>query len=201
MNSGYEGDSSPAQHDLTRLLRAWSAGDESALQQLMPFVYQELHRLAHRYMAREQPGQTLQTTALVHEVYLRLIDVKSVEWQDRAHFYGLCARMMRRILVDFARSRNYQKRGGGATHLHLEEALTVSADHRSELLEVDDALKRLSAVDARKSQVVEMRFFGGLTVEEMAVALKVSPETVMRDWRLAKAWLTRELDRDGPHEV
>jgi RNA polymerase sigma factor (TIGR02999 family) len=167
----------------------------------MPLVYKELHRLAHRYMAGEQPGQTLQTTALVHEVYLRLVDVKSVDWQDRAHFYGLCARMMRRILVDFARSRSYQKRGGGAAHVQLEEALTVSADHGSELLEVDDALQRLSAVDSRKSQVVEMRFFGGLTVEETAVALKVSPETVMRDWRLAKAWLTRELERDGPHEI
>lgn len=201
MNSGHEGASSAGQHEVTRLLRAWSAGHESALEQLMPLVYQELHRLAHRYMAGEQPGRTLQTTALVHEVYLRLVDVKSVDWQDRAHFYGLCARMMRRILVDFARARNYQKRGGGAAHVQLEEALTVSADHGSELLEVDDALQRLSAVDARKSQVVEMRFFGGLTVEETALALKVSPETVMRDWRLAKAWLTRELERGGPHEI
>lgn len=201
MNSGHEGASSAAQHEVTRLLQAWSAGDESALQQLMPLVYQELHRLAHHYMAGEQPGQTLQTTALVHEVYLRLVDVKSVEWQDRAHFYGLCARIMRRILVDFARSRSYQKRGGGATHVQLEEALTVSAGHESELLEVDDALQRLSAVDVRKSQVVEMRFFGGLTVEETAAALKVSPETVMRDWRLAKAWLTRELERGGSHEI
>ena len=201
MNRGHEGASSAAQHEVTRLLRAWSAGDESALQQLMPLVYQELHRLAHRYMAGEQPGQTLQTTALVHEVYLRLVDVKSVDWQDRAHFYGLSARIMRRILVDFARSRSYKKRGGGAKHVQLEKALTVSADQGSELVEVDDALQRLSAVDARKSQVVEMRFFGGLTVEETAVALKVSPETVMRDWRLAKAWLTRELHRDGQHEI
>jgi len=189
------------QHDVTRLLRAWGAGDESALEQLMPLVYEELRRLAHRYMAGEQPGQTLQTTALVHEVYLRLVDVKKVDWQDRAHFYALCARLMRRILVDFARSRTYQKRGGTATHVQLDEALTVSAVVGWELLAVDDALQRLSAVDARKSQVVELRFFGGLTVEETAIALKVSPETVMRDWRLAKAWLIRELDREGPHEA
>jgi RNA polymerase sigma factor (TIGR02999 family) len=152
-------------------------------------------------MAGEQPGETLQTTALVHEVYLRLVDVKAVDWQGRAHFYALCARMMRRVLVDFARSRTYQKRGGGAAHVQLEEALTVSAVVGSELLDVDDALRRLSELDARKSQVVELRFFGGLTVEETAVALKVSAETVMRDWRLAKAWLTRELQREGPHEA
>jgi RNA polymerase sigma-70 factor, ECF subfamily len=201
MNSGQEGASPAAQDDVTRLLRAWGAGDESALEQLMPLVYEELRRLAHRYMAGEQPGQTLQTTALVHELYLRLVDVKKVDWQDRAHFYALCARLMRRILIDFARSRTYQKRGGGATHVQLDEALTVSAVAGSELLAVDDALQRLSAVDARKSQVVELRFFGGLTVEETAIALKVSPETVMRDWRLAKAWLIRELDRGGPHEA
>jgi RNA polymerase sigma-70 factor, ECF subfamily len=201
MNSGQEGASPAAQDDVTRLLRAWGAGDESALEQLMPLVYEELRRLAHRYMAGEQPGQTLQTTALVHELYLRLVDVKKVDWQDRAHFYALCARLMRRILIDFARSRTYQKRGGGATHVQLDEALTVSAVAGSELLAVDDALQRLSAVDARKSQVVELRFFGGLTVEETAIALKVSPETVMRDWRLAKAWLLRELDRGGPHEA
>jgi RNA polymerase sigma factor (TIGR02999 family) len=201
MNSGLEGASPVVQHDVTRLLRAWGAGDESALEQLMPLVYEELRRLAHRYMAGEQPGQTLQTTALVHEVYLRLVDVKKVDWQDRAHFYALCARLMRRILVDFARSRTYQKRGGTATHVQLDEALTVSAVVGWELLAVDDALQRLSAVDARKSQVVELRFFGGLTVEETAIALKVSPETVMRDWRLAKAWLIRELDREGPHEA
>ena len=201
MNSSEEGASAPAQHDVTRLLQAWGEGDESALEQLMPLVYQELHRLAHRYMAGEQPGQTLQTTALVHEVYIRLVDVNRVDWQDRAHFYALCARMMRRILIDFARSRAYQKRGGGAVHVQLDEALTVSAAGGSELVEVDNALQRLSAVDARKSQVVELRFFGGLSVEETAVALKVSPETVMRDWRLARAWLTRELEQDAPHET
>ena len=201
MSTGNEAASAAAQHDVTRLLRAWGAGDESALQQLMPLVYQELHRLAHRYMAGEQPDQILQTTALVHEVYLRLVDAKAVDWQDRAHFYALCARMMRRILVDFARSRTYQKRGGGAAPMQLDEALTVSVGSGSELLEVDNALQRLSTLDPRKSQVVELRFFGGLTVEETAVALKVSAETVMRDWRLAKAWLTRELERDGPHEA
>jgi RNA polymerase sigma factor (TIGR02999 family) len=160
---------------------------------LTPLVYNELHRLAHHYMAREQPGQTLQTTALVHELYLRLVDVKTVDWQGRAHFYGLCARLMRRILVDFARSRNYQKRGGHFPHIELEEAVTVSAVVGSELLAVDEALKQLAKLDQRKSEVVELRFFGGLTVEEVAAALGVSPETVMRDWKLSKAWLLREL--------
>jgi RNA polymerase sigma-70 factor, ECF subfamily len=189
----------PLNHEVTRLLQAWAAGDESALEQLMPLVYEELHRIACRYMAGEQPGQTLQTTALVHEVYLRLVDVRNVNWQDRAHFYALCARLMRRILIDFARSRTFQKRGGGATHVQLDEAVTVSAVVGSELLAVDRALKQLSTVDLRKSQVVELRFFGGLTVEETAVALRVSPETVMRDWRLAKAWLMRELSQEGLH--
>lgn len=192
---------SVSRHDVTRLLQAWAAGDEGALEQLMPLVYDELHRLARRYMAAEQPGQTLQTTALVHEVYLRLVDVNNVNWQDRTHFYALCARLMRRILVDFARSRTYQKRGGGASHVELDEAVTISAVIGSELLAVDDALKQLAALDSRKSQVVELRFFGGLTVEETALALQVSPETVMRDWRLAKAWLTRELSRGGPHDT
>jgi RNA polymerase sigma-70 factor, ECF subfamily len=186
-------------HEVTRLLQAWAAGDENALEQLMPLVYEELHRIAGRYMAGEQPGQTLQTTALVHEVYLRLVDVKNVNWQDRAHFYALCARLMRRILIDFARSRTFQKRGGGATHVQLDEAVTVSAVVGSELLAVDHALKQLSTVDLRKSQIVELRFFGGLTVEETALALRVSPETVMRDWRLAKAWLMRELSQEGLH--
>ena len=190
---------SVSRHDVTRLLHAWAAGDEAALLQLMPLVYDELHRLARRYMAGEQPGQTLQTTALVHEVYLRLVDVKNVNWQDRAHFYALCARLMRRILIDFARSRTYQKRGGGAAHVDLDEAATVSAVVGDELLAVDHALEQLAALDSRKGQVVELRFFGGLTVEETALALRVSPETVMRDWRLAKAWLTRELSQEGPH--
>jgi RNA polymerase sigma factor (TIGR02999 family) len=186
-------------HEITRLLQAWASGDESALEGLMPLVYNELQRLAHRYMAAEQPGQTLQTTALVHEVYLRLVDVKNVDWQNRAHFYGLCARLMRRILVDFARSRNYQKRGGLFPHIELEKAATMSTVVGSELLAVDEALKQLARVDARKSEVVELRFFGGLTVEETAAALHVSAETVMRDWKLAKAWLLRELSHEASH--
>lgn len=184
-------------HEVTRLLQAWGSGDDNALERLMPLVYNELHRLAHRYMAGEQPGQTLQTTALVHEVYLRLVDVNNINWQDRAHFYAICARLMRRILIDFARSRNYQKRGGHSPHIELEEAVTVSAVVGSELLAVDEALKELAKLDQRKSEVVELRFFGGLTVEEVAAALKVSPETVMRDWKLAKAWLLRELGHEA----
>jgi RNA polymerase sigma-70 factor (ECF subfamily) len=187
-------------HHVTQLLQAWGYGDEGALKQLMPLVYNELHRLAQRYMASEQTGHPLQTTALVHEVYLRLVDVQNVDWQNRAHFYALCARLMRRILVDFARSRNYQKRGGQFPHIQLEEAVTVSAVVGAELLAVDEALKRLAIVDTRKSDVVELRFFGGLTVEEIAAALQVSPETVKRDWKLAKAWLLRELSCEEGHE-
>lgn len=188
-------------HEVTRLLQTWRAGDDRALEQLMPIVYGELHRLARRYMAVEQSGHTLQTTALVHEVYLRLVDAKSVDWQNRAHFYAICARLMRRILVDFARSRNFEKRGGKFPHVELEEAATVAVDERSELLAVDEALTQLAAIDRRKSEVVEMRFFGGLTVEETAAALRVSPETVMRDWKLAKAWLLRELSHEDRHEA
>src|SRR5215472_14313246 len=203
-NSGRMGDmdevASASTHEITLLLQAWGSGDESALERLTPLVYKELHRLAHRYMAAEQPGQTLQTTALVHEVYLRLVDVDNIDWQDRAHFYAICARLMRRILVDFARSRNYQKRGGQIPHIELEEAATVSAVVGSELLAVDEALKHLAVIDSRKSDVVEMRFFGGMTVDEIAGALQVSPETVARDWKLAKAWLQRELSRERAHE-
>ena len=193
MSAAAEGPAPASVDEVTRLLQAWGAGDQEALQQLIPFVYNELHRLAHHYMAAEQSAQTLQTTVLVHEVYLRLVDVKNIEWQNRAHFYGLCAKLMRRILIDFARSRNYQKRGGHFPHIELEEAATVSAVVGSELLAVDEALKQLATVDARKGAVVELRFFGGLTVEETAAALDVSVETVMRDWKLAKAWLLREL--------
>ena len=188
---------SASTHEVTRLLRAWGSGDDGALERLMPLVYNELHRLAHRYMAGEHPGQTLQTTALVHEVYLRLIGANDIDWQNRAHFYGLCARLMRRILIDFARSRNFQKRGGQIPHIELEEAVTVSQVMGSELVAVDEALKRLATIDARKSEVVELRFFGGLTVAETAAALRVSEETVMRDWKLAKAWLLRELSREA----
>jgi RNA polymerase sigma factor (TIGR02999 family) len=187
-------------HDITELLRAWSGGEQEALAKLTPLVYAELHRAAHRYMSRERPGHTLQTTALVNEVYLRLVDARGVTWQDRAHFFGVCARLMRRVLTDFARSKGYLKRGGGSLHVDVEEALVVSPEPRVDLVAVDDALNALAAIDPRKSQVVELRFFGGLSVEETAEVLKVSPETVKRDWRLAKVWLRREMSgeqRDG----
>jgi RNA polymerase sigma factor (TIGR02999 family) len=158
-------------------------------------VQQELHRLAHRYMSREKPDHTLQTTALVNEVYLRLVDIAQVSWQDRAHFFAIAARIMRRILTDFARSRNYQKRGGARLHVSFDEALAVSKERDAEIMAIDEALVALAAVDARKSQVVELRFFGGLSVEETAEVLKVSPETVKRDWRFAKSWLHRALQR------
>lgn len=188
-------------HGVTQLLLAWRAGDDGALDRLMPVVYKELHRLARRYMAAEQTGHPLQTTALVHEVYLRLVDANGIEWQDRAHFYAICARLMRRILIDFARSRNYQKRGAGFAHIQLEEAVTVSETLGSELLAVDEALKQLAAIDSRKSEVVELKFFGGLNAEEIAAALQVSSDTVLRDWKLAKAWLLRELSHETPHET
>ena len=153
------------------------------------------------HMAGERTGHSLQTTALVHEVYLRLVDANSIDWQNRAHFYAICARLMRRILIDFARSRNYQKRGAGFAHIQLEEAVTVSEAVGSEMLAIDEALKQLAAIDSRKSEVVELRFFGGLTVEEIAAALGVSPDTVLRDWKLAKAWLLRELSGESHHEA
>jgi len=189
----------PAAHEVTSLLRAWSDGNKEALDRLTPLVYRELHHIAERLMAHERPGHTLQTTALVNEAYLRLVDVQQVNFQDRAHFLAICARAMRRILVDYARSRDSTKRGAGQVRMEIDEGLTAEWSPDSNLLEVDDALNRLAALDPRKSQVVELRFFGGLSVEETAEALKISPETVMRDWRLAKAWLYRELsvDKDG----
>jgi RNA polymerase sigma-70 factor, ECF subfamily len=189
----------PHSHELTALLRAWSAGNEEALARLTPLVYNELHRAARRYMVGERSGHTLQATALINEVYLRLIDVKAIDWQNRAHFFAICAQLMRRILTDFARSRRYQKRGGGAHHLPLNEALVFSSQPDRNLVELDDALKRLALVDERKSRVVELRFFGGLDVKETAQVLKVSNETVMRDWKLAKLWLLRELSGDTHH--
>ena len=180
-------------HDITVLLRAWRQGDEKALEKLTPQVYRELHRAAKRCMARENDGHTLQTTALINELYLRLADLKPVDWQNRAHFFALCARQMRRIMTDQARARQSHKRGRGVEPVSLD-AVPVVAPHMSgDLVAVDDALNLLAKVDERKSQVVEMRFFGGLSVEETAEVLKVSPETVMRDWKLAKAWLLREL--------
>jgi RNA polymerase sigma factor (TIGR02999 family) len=178
---------------VTELLLAWRDGDQSALERLMPAVHEELRRLARRQMRGERPGHTLQTTALVNEAYLRLIDLNRVRWQDRAHFFAISARLMRRILVDHARSRRYQKRGGGVANVTLDEALIGSPERGADLVALDDALQALAAVDPRKSQVVEMRYFGGLTVEEAAEALHVSGETVMRDWRLAKVWLLREM--------
>jgi RNA polymerase sigma-70 factor, ECF subfamily len=182
--------------EVTRLLLAWNDGDEGALEKLVPQVYQELRRLAKRQMRGEHPDHTLQTTALINEAYLRLVDLRNIQWQNRAHFFALCARLMRRILVDFARSRHYAKRGGGAQPISLEESLVVSPAQSTDLVAVDDALKALAKVDARKAQVVELRFFGGLTVEETAEVVKVSPETVQRDWKMAKAWLLRELSGD-----
>ncbi|HEV2351402.1 MAG TPA: sigma-70 family RNA polymerase sigma factor [Terriglobia bacterium] len=183
----------PSTFEITELLQAWSGGDKKALDKLAPLVYAELHRTAHRYMARERPGHTLQTTALVNEVYLRLVDTKEVNWQNRAHFFGICARLMRRVLTDFARSKGFLKRGGRSPHVALDDALVVSPQPRADLVALDEALNELSKQDPRKSQVVELRFFGGLTVEETAEVLKVSGETVKRDWELAKAWLLREM--------
>jgi RNA polymerase sigma factor (TIGR02999 family) len=189
----------PSPSEITLLLQAWSDGDQEALDRLMPLVYGALHRAAHRYMAREQAGHTLQTTALIHEVYVQLVDVE-IPWQNRAHFLAVCARLMRRILTDFARSRHAVKRGGGARHISIDDALAVSGESWSDLVRIDDALKALAATDARKAQVVELRFFGGLSVHEAAEVLKISPETVMRDWKVAKVWLLRELSGagDGP---
>jgi RNA polymerase sigma factor (TIGR02999 family) len=180
-------------HEVTHLLKAWTAGDEQALEKLTPLVYQQLHRVAQRCMAGERPGHTLQTTALVNEVYLRLVDCEQINWQDRAHFFAVSAQLMRRILIDFARTRGYQKRGGGVRHMSLDEVPSVCREPDTNLIALDDALKALATVDTRKSKVVELRFFGGLSVEETAEVLRVSPDTIVRDWKLAKVWLLREL--------
>jgi len=178
--------------DISQLLRAWSEGDQSALDRLTPIVYRELHRLARRYMRGERPGHSLQTTALVNEAYVRLVDYERMQWQNRAHFFAVSAQLMRRILVEHARRHNL-KRGGSVPHVSLEEAAMVSLDRAGSMAALDDAMNELARIDARKVQVVEMRFFGGLSVEETAEVLKVSPVTVMRDWSTAKAWLYREL--------
>jgi RNA polymerase sigma factor (TIGR02999 family) len=180
-------------HDFTLLLHAWGEGDARALDRLAPLVYRELHRIARGYMVHERPDHTLQATALVNEAYLRLVDTRQVQWQDRAHFLAICARAMRQILVDHARSRASRKHGGGQIALQFDENLGVPESSHSNLLELDGALKRLEALDPRKSRVVELRFFGGLSLEETAEALNVSPRTVKRDWQLARAWLYREL--------
>lgn len=188
-------------HEVTQLLLAWSNGDGAALDRLIPLVHSELHRVAKRYMSRERAGHTLQTTALINEAYVRLIDAQKVRWQDRAHFLAIAARLMRQILVDFARKRGYQKRGGAACRVELDEALVVSPGRSDDLVALDEALNALAEVDARKSRVVELRFFGGLNLEETAETLKVSPETVRRDWRLAKSWLLRRLREGGQDEA
>jgi RNA polymerase sigma factor (TIGR02999 family) len=175
------------------LLMAWSNGEQDALEQLIPLVYNELHRLAHRYMAGERREHTLQSTALVHEAYERLINLKNVSWQNRAHFFAVSAQLMRRILVDYARSRRYSKRGGQWRQVPLNEAVAVFRDRRTDIVALDDALRTLADIDPRKARVVEIRFFGGLSIKETAEVLNVSPETVLRDWRLAKVWLLREL--------
>ena len=188
------GNASPS-HNITELLRAWGDGDQSALEQLTPLVYEKLHNLARRQMLREKEGHTLQATALIHEVYLRLVEFQSVRWQDRAHFFAVCARLMRRILVDFARSRDALKRGGESKKLTLEEGMIASSDAPTQLLALEEALNKLGKVDPRKGSVVELRFFGGLTVKETAEVLKLSPDTVMRDWSMARGWLLREIER------
>src|SRR5215475_1171554 len=186
-----------ASQDVTRLLVDWSNGDQTALDKLLPLVNAELRQLARRYMRRESPGHTLQTSALVNEAYMRLIDQRRVRWQSRAQFFGLAAQLMRRILIDHARSHHYAKRGGGAHRVSLDEAAILSEERASDLVALDDALTSLSAVDPRKSQVVELRFFGGLNIEETAEVLELSSMTVQREWRWAKAYLYREISNRG----
>lgn len=190
----------PAAKEVTRLLVDWGNGDRAALDELIPLVYDELRRMARRYMRRESQGHTLQTSALVHEAYLRLVDQKSVQWQNRAHFFGVAAQLMRRILVDHARSRSRAKRGGGAQMISLADHAVVSKEV-AEVIALDDALKNLAEMDARKSQIVEMKFFGGLTTEEVAEVLKVTPRTVEREWRKAKAWLNRAISKGDTNEA
>jgi RNA polymerase sigma-70 factor, ECF subfamily len=187
----------PSPEAVTELLRAWSDGDDGALERLLPLVEAELRRLARGYMLRERRGHTLQTTALVNEAFVRLADARRVSWQDRAHFLGISARLMRRVLIDHARARGYRKRGGGAQRVTLDEGLVASPDPGLDVLALDRALEALAKVDARKSKVVELRFFGGLSVEETAEVLHLSSDTVKRDWRLAKLWLLRELEGVG----
>ncbi|HVF68126.1 MAG TPA: sigma-70 family RNA polymerase sigma factor [Pyrinomonadaceae bacterium] len=186
----------PSPQEMTDLLAAWSDGDREALDRLLPLVERELHRLAHHYMSRERPDHTLQTSALVNEAYLKLVDQTRVRWQNRAHFFAIAAQTMRRILIDHARRRRYDKRGGGARPLPLDEAAHITDERADELVALDDALKHLQEVDERKARVVELRYFGGLSVEEVAEVLKVSPDTVGREWRRARAFLLREMERE-----
>lgn len=190
----------PPAIEITQLLQSWSHGDKAAIDKLMPLVYDELHSMARRYMSNEKPGHTLQATALVNEAYLRLVSGSGANWQNRAHFFAVSAQVMRRILVDWARSRQAAKRGSDVPALELDEALAVPLKTGTDLVAVDDALKALALLDPRKGQIVELRFFGGLSVKETAEVLKVSEETAHRDWRLAKSWLRRELGRDSGKE-
>jgi RNA polymerase sigma factor (TIGR02999 family) len=183
--------------EITQLLLSWSRGDKAALDQLIPLVYPELRRLARRYMIRENPGHTLQTSALINEAYLRLVAQQKVEWQDRAHFFAAGAQIMRHILVDHARRHSYAKRGAGAQHVALDDLAVVNQERAAEFVALDDALTSLAEIDERKSQIVELRFFGGLTVEETAEAMKLSPITIKREWRAAKAWLLREIGQSA----
>jgi RNA polymerase sigma factor (TIGR02999 family) len=185
-------------HDVTALLIEWRSGDTGAVERLLPLVHAELRRLAKRHMAGERPDHVLQATALVNEVYMRLVDIRRVQWQDRAHFFAMAARLMRRVLVDFARARKNQKRGGELRRVTFDQDLPVASGTPDDLIAIDDALRALAAQYERKSQVVELRFFGGLGVEETAEVLKISAETVMRDWKFAKNWLLRELSRPNP---
>jgi len=181
-------------HEITELLEAWNRGDEQALQKLTPFIYEELYRSAKSVISRGRRDNSMQTTALINELYVRMLDVNRVSWQNRAHFFAICARQMRSVLVDFFRARQYQKRGGGNLRVTFDESLAVSREAGRDLVAVDEALNRLTSLDARKGHVVELRFFGGLSVKETAEVLRISPETVMRDWKFAKAWLLGELN-------
>lgn len=185
----------PSPHEVSQLLHAWREGDSSAFDRLMSLVYDELRRMARRHMARQSPDHTLQTTALIHEAYLKLVDLKDVQWQDRTHFFAVAAKAMRHILVDYARSRQAAKRGGRVKIVSLDEAATICEERAADVVALDDALESLAAFDPRKCQVVELRYFGGLSVIDTAEVLSVSPETVARDWRLARTWLLRELSR------
>ncbi|HEX5085412.1 MAG TPA: sigma-70 family RNA polymerase sigma factor [Blastocatellia bacterium] len=188
---------SPSPNEVTERLIAWGAGDRAAFDQLLPIVYQELRRMAGNYLRQENPGHTLQPTALVHEAWLRLIDQTRVDWRNRAQFFGVAAQMMRRILVDHAKSKHREKRGGDAVKLSLDDAINISRERAADLIALDDALDELMFIDGRKSRVVELRYFGGFSVEETAKILEVSSETVMRDWKMAKAWLYQQIRREA----
>jgi RNA polymerase sigma factor (TIGR02999 family) len=183
----------PPNHEITQLLDAWSSGNQSALNELYPLVYDELHRLASRYMSRERKGHTLQTTALINEAYVRLVDQRNIHWANRSHFFAISAQIMRRILIDHARRHAYAKRGGGQHPVTLDETATLQVERAAEMIRLDDALQSLAEIDPRRSRVVELRYFGGLSNEEIAETLKISPNTVTRDWNMARAWLYQEL--------